>query len=1434
MSTSYLNRLGAIDFSRTIERLAEGFTGREWLFDKLDNWLQQEDEEKFYLLTGEPGVGKSAIAARLTQRWADDEPVESCLAAYHLEGCLAAYHFCRAGDVETVRPGRVLRSLATQLGKTLPHYGEALKEVLDQVHVRIDVNINIDRLSNSQVTGIYVENLKELDPREEFRLLIQAPLAELAKIYAKPGNTPPRLKVFLIDSLDEAATTTGQENMVTLLSSLYQARETLPPWVRFLLTARPDRSVLNQFLPLQSQRIEELEDNNLSDIQRYVQGRVDEQLREERSTPEPQTSNAIVTNPKSLQQRLAEAELTAEKLVGEVKELSHGNFLYTKLLLNSIASGEQSIKNLSALPKDLNEIYHRILRYRCSFRGWLKRYQPILGTLSVTQEPVSQTQLSKFIGIGADELAKDLDVFRQFLDESKDEQGQPLYTIFHQSLREYLLDRNHNHDFWCDAREQHHVIIDCFEKESEGWQNLRAIDLYGLRHLAQHLVRATQVDKLHQLLSREKDGRNAWFDAKDGVAETAGFLTDVELAWSQADEAYDNEPRRSIGLQCRYALIKTSINTLAGIPKELMVSLVKHKYWKHAQALDYIRQIPDPGARCESLMKLVQQLLDRELLKNQALQLALEASQAVENEQHRVELLTALVDKLTPNLLSKALDAALAVKDESYRTAALMALANRLPEALSQALEAALIIQNAYNRAQALAKLAYMLMPELLPKVLEAALAFQHEDCRAQLLMALATRLPDLLPKALESALAIPDEYYRALSLTALADKLSPELLPQALAAALAIQHKHGRTKVLTALVGKCPEAFPQALEAALVFDSEYERVEALTAIVDKCPDALPQALEAALAIRNEYDRAKALVTLAGSMPEVLPQALEAALAIQDVSYRAEILTALVGKCPEAFPQALQAAQAIQLENFRAEALRALADELPLELLPQALEAALTIQDEYHRVWVLIALVDKLPEVLPKALQAALTIKGDHDRAGILTALVDKCPEVLPQALQAAQAIRDEDLCTQVLVALTDKLTPELLSQALAITLAIPREYDRAEALRALAGKLTPELLPQALAVTLAIRMECDRAEVFEVLVVLADKLTPELLPQALEATLALEVEYDRIRALTALADKLPEALPQALAVVMVIENEHNRAQALVALADKLTPELLPQALAVALDIQDEESRVWVLVALADKLTPELLPQALAAALDIQQAYHRVRALTALADKLPEALPQALAITLAIQDEYHRAQALKILADKLTPELLPQALAAVLDIQQEYHRAQVLAALANKLTPELLPQMLKATLALHHEICRAEALTALADKLPEVLPQALEAVLAIQTQRDRAWALRAVVNKLTPELLPQALEATLALEDKDEFHQTLKALAHSLINTSNRFNLWKDLLHFLSCRTRPALLRDIAALAPVIFTLGDQAGAAETAQAIQQVAKWWP
>ena len=53
--------LSAIDFTSDLEKLTKDFTGRQWVFDDIDRWLK-ESEERFFILTGEPGVGKSAIA----------------------------------------------------------------------------------------------------------------------------------------------------------------------------------------------------------------------------------------------------------------------------------------------------------------------------------------------------------------------------------------------------------------------------------------------------------------------------------------------------------------------------------------------------------------------------------------------------------------------------------------------------------------------------------------------------------------------------------------------------------------------------------------------------------------------------------------------------------------------------------------------------------------------------------------------------------------------------------------------------------------------------------------------------------------------------------------------------------------------------------------------------------------------------------------------------------------------------------------------------------------------------------------------------------------------------------------------------------------------------------------------------------------------------
>jgi len=1312
MTGTVVTQVKAIAFERDIERLTEGFIGREWIFEEIDRWLQQDDQ-RFFILTGEPGIGKSAIAAQLTQIRQD----------------IAAYHFCIARRSGTIEPNNVLLSLAAQLVEYFPDYAETLANIIKPLKLSVNVEITIQNIKDSTVRGVVINNLHTQNPQEALNIILRQALAALP--------TPPEQPtLILIDSLDEAVTFSDKNNLITLLAGLND----LPPWVRLLLTSRPEDRVLVEFEPLEPHRIEEMSEQNRSDIREYVKGRVEQP---------------------AFQEELSKAALVPQTLIDETTKLSSGNFLYTKLLLNDIEAGRQALDDLSALPKSIDEIYLAFLR-RFKPQEWRKQYQPILGTLTVTQEPVTEDELANFTGIDPGMLRQDLGIIRQFLDVIENNEGNTAYAIFHQSLRDYLLDKKRNKYFWCYAQGQHRLIIKYYENVSKTWQQLQKVDRYGRNHIAQHLVKAEQVEELHTLLNLEKDGKNAWFKVKDDEGDTAGFLADVELAWSQADEAYDcqaddeaqvKERGRSMALQCRYALIKASINSLVNIPAELMVALVKHQYWKPIKALAYARQMPEPKTSFESLAALADQLPNSEPLKLQVLQVSFQAAQAIQSESYRAQALTALADKL-PEILPKAFEAALVIQDEYARAKVLITLSDKLPEALPKALEAVLALQNKSDDLTIDDLLELGSSPNQKPSVLYA-----------EALTILARKLtPELLLKALAAALAIQNEYSRAQVLTALATKLTSELLPKALAAAQAIQDEYSRAQVLTALADKLPEALPKALAAAQAIQDEYSRAQALTTLADKLPEALPKALAAAQAIQDEVRRAQALTTLADKLPEALPQALAAALAIQDEVRRAYVLIALADKLPEALlPQALAAALAIQ-DNSRAYVLTALANKLTPELLPKALEATLAIH-EYHQVTVLTALSDKFPEVLPKALAAALAIQDEFYYSKALTTLVGKLPQTFPEALEAIHLLREESRRAEALVFLADKVAPELLLEALGTALDIRDEHLRARALKALTGAFTPKLL-EDLATNLTYSSKYDSTDR---LATLLDALKPKLLLELLEAALAIQDEPQRAEALTVLSDKLPEALPKAFEAALAIQDEPQRAKALTVLSDKL-PEALPKAFEAALAIQEEYDRSDVLTALANKLTPELLPKALQAALAMQRASHRAEVLTALVDKLPEVLPKALEAALVTQGEYDRANVLTALANKLTPELLPRALEAVSTFRGQSHSPRVIIALADNLMPELLPKVLKVA-------------------------------LSIQPEYDRATA--------------------------------LAALNPSFISASNRFDLWKDTLHFISSYTRPDLLSDLTALTPLLVALGTEAIATETAQAIQDVAKWW-
>jgi hypothetical protein len=145
--------------ARLHELLRKGFWGRQWLFDSVERWRREPGRSSRMLwIVGEPGVGKSAVAAQLVQTRSD-----AVIAAHFVEW-----------DKSDHRDGRrIIRSIVFQLATRLPDYRKVLLQLPE------------------------IARLDDKDAAELFEYLLANPLGTLID-----GNR--ERFVAVIDALDEA------------------------------------------------------------------------------------------------------------------------------------------------------------------------------------------------------------------------------------------------------------------------------------------------------------------------------------------------------------------------------------------------------------------------------------------------------------------------------------------------------------------------------------------------------------------------------------------------------------------------------------------------------------------------------------------------------------------------------------------------------------------------------------------------------------------------------------------------------------------------------------------------------------------------------------------------------------------------------------------------------------------------------------------------------------------------------------------------------------------------------------------------------------------------------------------------------------------------------------------------------------------------------
>ncbi|WP_286824242.1 NB-ARC domain-containing protein, partial [Microcystis sp. LSC13-02] len=191
--------------------------------------------------------------------------------------------------------------------------------------------------------------------------------------------------------------------------------------------------------------------------------------------------------------------------------------------------------------------------------------------------------------------------------------------------------------------EAHQQLLSRYQRQTKNglWHSLED-DGYIYNHLLWHLEKAQQIAQIHLLLREETaEGHNGWYSQCEKEGKTAVFIKDIARAWQLAEEHFSENKSEFMGLQVRYALITTSLNSLAGnIPAELMALLIQHEIWTPAQGLAYVRQNQDDEKRAERL-KAISPHLPSTLLPE-----ALATAREIGNEYYRARALTGLAPYL--------------------------------------------------------------------------------------------------------------------------------------------------------------------------------------------------------------------------------------------------------------------------------------------------------------------------------------------------------------------------------------------------------------------------------------------------------------------------------------------------------------------------------------------------------------------------------------------------------------------------------------------------------------------------------------------------------------------------------------------------------------------------------------------------------------------
>jgi WD40 repeat protein len=505
-----------LDFRSYSEKRSLEFIGREWIFSSVDAWLAEDPRTRVYLITGEPGCGKTSIAARLhgySSGITDWPPNAKCIR----RGFLSAIHFCSARDAGWIDPLRFVQSISQQLAERYPAFQAELLKMVPQSPItatsQFDVKTNL-----GQLIGLYIANLNITGSPKPSSVFVQIVRTPLESLFAQDANL--RVTV-LVDAIDEAEAAANQGDSI---ASLIAATEDFPRGVQFIVTTRPIPSIERNLRRLSS---------------------VDAEVSLTDTKGKAQTERDVAAYVANI---LGGVSGSSNAVASKIAQRAGSNFLYAHLAI-AVFKGvraEDADAVLARMPSGLDALYLEYLdRLPGVKQHWSALYRPILGTLAVAREPLTVSELTTLVGFAETSVLDSVTALSPLLHI----EGAPrTYRLYHETFADFL-DGESSDQYRCKASLFHESIARAQVGKPSG--------TYALRWLGYHLAMGGRKDDLRRLLLDF-----GYLQAKLNNTGPGAIITEYNYLPGDAD------------LQLLQAAIRLSAGVVAGDPGQFASQLV--------------------------------------------------------------------------------------------------------------------------------------------------------------------------------------------------------------------------------------------------------------------------------------------------------------------------------------------------------------------------------------------------------------------------------------------------------------------------------------------------------------------------------------------------------------------------------------------------------------------------------------------------------------------------------------------------------------------------------------------------------------------------------------------------------------------------------------------------------------------------------------------